>query len=135
MKQLFLAALMLFSFSVFADCASNVDELKNLVGNSGLDLNWKENAKSNQLILHLSNGNGNLHLKLTKNGQLWGDVTGVVCKKSATSYYAQVANIAWGPSAPMMVKLAKIKQLNLELPYQSLLKVSVAGFGFNFSPL
>ncbi len=136
MKSLLLIVIMLFSFASQAEeCASNISELKTLVGNSDVPLNWKENTRSNQLILRLSNGGGALRLKLTKNGGDWADVTGVVCKKSATSFVARVSNIVWGPAAPGMVKGANIKTLNLKLPYQSLLKVSVSFFSFEFGPM
>lgn len=128
----------LLAFSAFAhaeDCASNVAELKNLVGNAGIALNWKENSNSNPLTLRLSNGGGQLRLKLTNHKGDWADVTGVVCRKGTNSYVARVSNIVWGPAAPGMVKAAGIKSLNLKLPYQSLLKVSVSLFSFEFSPL
>jgi hypothetical protein len=136
MKKFLLAALMLFSFASHAEqCASNIAELKNLVGNSGLSMNWKENTKSDQLVLRLATGAGGLRLKLTKNGQDWGDVTGIVCKKDEQNYIAKVSNIVWGPAAPGMVRAASIKQIKLKLPYHSLLKVSVSFFSFEFSPI
>ncbi len=136
MKSLLLIALMIFSFASQAEeCASNISELKTLVGNSDISLNWKETSRSNQLILRLSNGPGALKLKLTKNGGDWADVTGIVCKKSEGSYVARVSNIVWGPAAPGMVKGANIRSMNLKLPYQSLLKVSVSLFSFEFSPM
>lgn len=136
-KTLVLIILALFSVSSFAEeCASNINELKALVGNNGVALNWRENTKSNPLTLRLSNGSGNLRLKLTNSKGDWADVTGVVCKKDkADSYVARVQNIVWGPAAPGIVKGKKISTLNLKLPYQSQLKVSVMLFSFEFSPL
>ncbi len=135
MKALILITLMLFSVSSFADnCASNITELKALVGNNGVALNWKENTKSNPLNLRLSNGGNLLRLKLTNQGGDWADVTGIVCKKNSDTYEARVSNIVWGPSAPGMVKGRKINTLKIKMPYQSLLKVSVMLFSFEFSP-
>jgi hypothetical protein len=136
MKVLILLSLMLFSFaSLASECASNISELKALVGNNGIALNWHENTKSNPLKLKLSDGGNLLRLKLTNPDGDWADVTGVVCKKSQDSYVAQVSNIVWGPAAPGMVKGSKIKTLNIKLPYQSVLKVSVMFFSFEFSPI
>jgi hypothetical protein len=137
MKHFILMAFTLFSVSSFAQqqCATNITELKALVGNSDVSLQWKETSKSNPLTLRLSNGGGALRLKLTNQRGDWADVTGVVCKKGTDSYVAKVSNIVWGPAAPEMVKSANIKNINLKLPYQSVLKVSVSVFSFNFSPL
>ena len=136
MKSLVLMSVMLFSLSSFAqECASNITELKTLVGNSDVALNWRENSKNNPLTLRLSNGGGALRLKLTNHKGDWADVTGVVCKKGTDSYEARVSNIVWGPAAPGMVKAANIKTIKLKLPYQSLLKVSVSLFSFEFSPI
>lgn len=134
-KSLILIALMLFSFASQAEeCASNINELKALVGNNGLSLSWKENIKNDPLKLRLSNGGGALRLKLTNSKGDWADVTGVVCKKGGDSFVANVNNIVWGPAAPGMVKGTKIRSINLKLPYQSLLKVKVMLFSFEFSP-
>lgn len=134
-KVLILITLMLFSVVSRADdCASNITQLKALVGNNGLSLNWKENIKNNPLNLRLSNGGSLLRLKLTNQGGDWADVTGIVCKKSEGSFEARVSNIVWGPAAPGMVKGSNIKTLKIKMPYQSLLKVSVMLFSFEFSP-
>lgn len=137
MKSLILMSLMTFSISSHAQqqCASNVTELKTLVGNSDISLNWKETSKSNPLTLRLSNAGGALRLKLTNQKGDWADVTGVICKKATDSYVARVSNIVWGPAAPGMVKAAGIKSINLKLPYQTQLKVSVSLFSFDFGPL
>lgn len=134
-KYLVLIAFMLFSLASHAEeCASNITELKALVGNNGLSLDWKENIKSDPLILKLQNGGGSLRLKLSNSKGAWADVTGVVCKKDQTSFVARVSNIVWGPAAPGVVKGTNIKSINLKLPYQSLLKVKVMLFSFEFSP-
>lgn len=133
---LILIALMLFSFVSHADdCARNVSELKALVGNNGVALDWRENTKSNPLTLRLSNGGSLIRLKLTNPSGDWADVTGIVCKKSADSYEARVSNIVWGSAAPGIVKGSKIKTLKIKMPYQSMLKVSVMLFSFEFSPI
>jgi hypothetical protein len=126
---------MLFSALSHADeCANNISELKAIVGNNGVALNWRENTKSNPLTLRLSNGNGLLRLKLTNQAGDWADVTGIVCKKNSETYEARVSNIVWGPAAPGMVRGTKLKTLKIKMPYQSQLKVSVMLFSFEFSP-
>jgi hypothetical protein len=137
-KFLILVTMMFFSVVSRADeCAKNITELQELVGNNGVALSWKENIKSDPLMLKLSNGPGVLRLKLTNSKGLWADVTGLVCKKGTNAYEARVANIVWGPGAPGVVKGRKITTMSIKLPYQSLLKVSVKvliNFGFEFSP-
>ena len=139
MKKFLLAALMLFTFAAHADeCASNIAGLKNLVGNSAISMNWKENVKSDPLTLRLSNGAGNLRLKLTNPKGDWADVTGIICKKG-DNYEARVNNIVWGPAAPGAVKGRKISTMSIKLPYHSLMKVSIKvlliNFGFEFSAI
>lgn len=117
------------------ECAKNIAELKALVGNNGLPLNWKENSDKNPLVLNLKNGNGSLIVKLSSPKGDWATINGLICKKG-DNYVAKVKDrIVWGPGAPGMVKAANIKELKLKLVYQSLLKVSVSFFSFEFSPL
>ena len=117
------------------DCARNLNELKTLVGNSDLPLNWKENTKKNPLVLNLKNGSGALIVKLTSPKGEWATINGMICKKS-DHYVARVQDkIIWGAAAPGIVKGSNMKELKLKLPYQSLLKVSVSVFSFEFSPL
>ncbi len=136
-KSFMFIFLMLSSLSSFAQeqCARNIVELKTLVGNSDIPLNWQENARGNPLTLRLSNGGGALRLKLTNPKGDWADVSGVICKRGTNTYVARVNQIVWGPAAPGMVKSAGIKTINLSLPYHSQLRVSVSVFSFNFSPL
>ena len=138
-KVLVLITFMLFSLVSRADdCASNVAELKALVGNSGVSLNWRETTKTDPLTLRLSNGGSLLRLKLTNPKGDWADVTGVVCKKGS-NYEARVSNIVWGPAAPGAVKGRKISTMSIKLPYDTLMKVSikvlVVNFGFEFSAI
>ena len=138
-KFLVLITMMFFSLASQAnDCAKNVSELKALVGNNGISLHWRENIKNDPLTLRLSNGSGLLRLKLTNPKGDWADVTGIICKKGQDSYEARVSNIVWGTAAPGVVKGRKISTMNIKLPYQALLKVSVRvllNFNFDFSPI
>lgn len=134
-------ALVLLSLSVSAmaqDCAKNMNELKELVGNASLSSTWKENTKnkSRQLTLKLANAGGNLSLDLSVPGGNWASVTGEICATGERdSFVARVSSMNWGPEAPGLVKLAgKPKTISLKLPYQSLLKVKAKGMSFDFSP-
>lgn len=130
------ALTLLSSLSYAQECAKDINELKALVGNNGIALQWKENIKTDPLHLKLSNGPGMLRLKLTNAKGDWADVTGLICKKGA-NYEARVNNIVWGPAAPSAVKGRKIKSMSIKLPYHSQLTVSVRvliNFSFHFSP-
>lgn len=140
MKTLAALILLQFAFAALAeDCAKNMNELKNLVGNSGLPSVWKENTnnKSRQLTLKLANAGGNLSLDLSVPGGNWAKVSGVICTTNERdSFVAKVSSMNWGPEAPGIVKFAgKPKTISLKLPYQSLLKVKAKGMSFDFSPL
>lgn len=126
---------LVFAQAAFAeDCANTIAGLKNLVGNADAPLRWKENGSKNPLNLDLSSGSGVINLQLTTAKGKWADVAGVVCKTGPDSYVARVSSMTWGPAAPGMAKMAKISQIKLKMPYQSLLKVSVSFFSFEFSP-
>ncbi len=140
MKILATLILLQFSLATFAsECASNMSQLKDLVGNASLSSVWKENTKnkSRQLTLRLANSGGNLSLDLSVPGGNWAKVTGVICATGdRDSFVAQVSSMNWGPEAPGIVKFAgKPKTISLKLPYQSLLKVKAKGMSFDFSPL
>lgn len=121
----------LMSTSTFAnECASNISELKLLVGNSDLSLNWLEKSKD-PLTLTLKNEGKLLGLNLKKNGLPWADVTGVICRKGE-NYVANVTTLKWGEAAPGLAKKANIQSINMKLPYQSVLKVKILLFSFEF---
>lgn len=132
LSVLFLLQISLSSFAQ-SECASNISELRELVGNSDLPLNWLENSKNNQLTFTVKNGGDQLALNLATEKGKWADVTGVICKKGP-NYVARVSSLKWGPAAPRMVRFARIRELNLTLPYDSLLVVSVAMLKLEFIP-
>lgn len=139
MKILAPLFLIQFSFAAFAnDCATNMAQLKDLVGNSALPSTWKENTKnkSRQLTLRLANSGDGLSLDLSVPGGNWAKVSGVICATSERdSFVARVSTMNWGPEAPGIVKFAgKPKTIGLKLPYQSLLKVKAKGMSFDFGP-
>lgn len=134
MKFFSIMVLAIFSLNASAqDCASNIAQLKTLVGNNGLALNWTENTKKNPLHLTLKDGAGNLNLRLKTVKGEWANVTGVICTRG-DNYVAKVAKIDWGPEAPGIAKAAGIKEIKLKLPYPNVLKVSVSLLSFEFSP-
>jgi len=134
MKRLFYIILILASFSAQAnECASSISELRDLVGNADLPVNWIEKGKD-PLVLSVKNGGDKLALRIRKGSASWADVTGVICRKGK-NYVAKVENISWGSAAPGVVKGVKIKEMSLKLPYHSQLKVSVSLLSFEFTPL
>jgi hypothetical protein len=136
MKAFLFTILFAVSNMAFAqECASTISGLRNLVGNPAASLNWVQNTRKDPLRLNLSQGRGAILLNLSNSKGLWADVTGVVCKTGAESYVARVSNLSWGPAAPALVKMARIREIQLSLPYQTLLQVSVSGFSFEFRPL
>jgi hypothetical protein len=136
MKKIILLTMLLSSQLSFAEeCASTIGGLRNLIGNPAATINWTENARKNPLDLRLSQGSGVINLKLSKNGESWADITGVVCKLGQDSYVARVSTLTWGSAAPGMAKMAKLKELKIKLPYQTMLKVSASIFSFEFRPM
>lgn len=130
-KILVMFIIMLMSASAFSsECASNMDELKMLVGNSDLSVKWLEKSKD-PLALSLKNEGSLLGLKLKKDGAPWADVTGIICRKGQ-NYVAKVTSMKWGEAAPGIAKKTSIKEITIKLPYQSMLKVSIMLFSFEF---
>jgi hypothetical protein len=132
---LFLTVLLASQLSFAEECANTIGGLRNLIGNPAASVNWTENSHKNPLDLRLSQGAGVINLKLSKQGQSWADISGVVCKTGVDSYVARVATLNWGPAAPGMAKMARIKELKIKLPYQTMLKVSASIFSFEFRPM
>ena len=126
MKVLILLALSLFSVGAFAQCASTTAELRELVGNSGFALNWIEKGDKNPFTMKISDNGGSLLLKLaTKDGE-WARMNTRICKKSDTKYVAEVKQVTWGPAAPGIIKGRNVKELGINMPYHSLVKVSIS---------
>lgn len=130
-KILVMIIIMLMSASAFSsECASNIEGLKILVGNSDLSTKWLEKSKD-PLTLTIKNEGSLLGLKLKKNGAAWADVTGIICRKGQ-NYVAKVTTMKWGEAAPGLAKKSNIKEITIKLPYQSILKVSIMLFSFEF---
>lgn len=129
MKKLFLILISLFSLSSFAqDCASNLTQLKALVGNSAFPVTWSEMGDKNPFLLKITERNNLLNLRLTtKNGE-WAMMDTRICKKSSDKFTAEVKKIVWGPAAPDIARGRSVKEVGISLPYQSVLKVSISVF-------
>jgi hypothetical protein len=133
-KLILLIVILLMSTSAFSkECASSISELKLLMGNSDLSVKWAEKSKE-PLDLTLSNNGSILGMKIKKQGALWADVTGIICRKGQ-NYVAKVTTLNWGDAAPGIAKNANIKEISIKLPYQSMLKVSIMLFSFEFHAL
>lgn len=129
--------ILMLTTSLFAqaNCANSVAELKNLMGNDSLSTRWLEKTEKKPLTLALSNNGENLKLLLTTSKGVWATVTGTICKVNAEQYVAQVSNMSWGPEAPGLVKIFKLKTIQMNMPYQTMLKVSAKGMKFTFEAL
>lgn len=129
MKTFILILFTLISFSVFAqECATNAKELKLLVGNSDFPMSWTESGDKNPFLLQISEKNKLLNLRLTTKDGEWAQMDTRICKKSATKFIAEVQKVIWGPAAPEFAKGRSVKEVAFNLPYQSVLKVSISIF-------
>lgn len=137
--KLFLVMIISSLFSVTASaqgCASNISELKTLIGNSALPQVWVENNNKadRRLTMRLSNEGSVLGLDLAVPAGNWAHVTGIICKVGAENFVARVATMSWGSQAPKLVKLAgKPKEIKLHLLYPTVLNVSAKGMSFQFN--
>lgn len=129
-----LALGLLLSFASFAEseCASNMEEVRDLVGNSAFSRSWKEDSK-NPLDLNIKDGKNELILELTKTKGDWATAYAVFCK-DGKNYVAKVRKIVWGDAAPGLARGREIKSMKIKLPYQSEMKVSVSIATFTFNP-
>lgn len=130
MKKLFLIlTISLFSLSSFAqDCASNLSQLRALVGNSAFPLTWSEMGDKNPFLLRITERDNLLNLRLTtKNGE-WAMMDTRICRKGSDRFTAEVKQIVWGPAAPSIARGRSVKEVGISLPYQSVLKVSISVF-------
>ena len=118
------------------ECASNTEELKDLIGNSGLAMSWVENTNKadRRLTLKLANSGGGLSLDLAVPAGNWAHVKGVICKVGPENFVAKVSSMTWGPQAPGLVKMAgKPSTIKLQLLYPTVLKVTAKGMSFQFN--
>jgi hypothetical protein len=125
-------------------CATNVSELRQLVGNSSVPLRWRETSEKNaSRVLTLTLGDGgaagmSLVLRLS-DGTLWAEFKGKICKSgSANLLYAVVNKPAssFGPGAPSIVKLVgKPSKIDLDLTYHSQLRVKVSSYRGTYEAL
>ncbi|WP_408097232.1 hypothetical protein ACJVC5_19545 [Peredibacter sp. HCB2-198] len=129
MKKFLLILSCLFSMSAFAqDCASNLTELKALVGNNAFPTKWAEKDDKNPFLLQISERNSLLNLRLTTKDGEWAMMDTRICKKNSEKYVAEVKKIVWGPAAPEIAKGRNVKEVGINLPYHSMLKVSISIF-------
>ena len=129
MKNIFLILTCLFSFSAFSqDCATNLAQLKALVGNNAFPTKWTERGDNNPFLLQITERNNLLNLRLTTKDGEWAMMDTRVCKKNSEKFVAEVKKIVWGPAAPEVAKGRTVKEVGIRLPYQSMLEVSISIF-------
>ena len=123
----------LFSLTAFADeCASNISQLKTLVGNRGLPTDWIENAERPVRLRFKDAKKGVIVLISDSKGQI-AEMTTEVCRKG-DNYVANVKGLSWGPAAPAALKSRSVTSMKIKMPYQSVMKVSISLMTFEFSP-
>lgn len=129
MKTFILILATLFSFSAFSqDCATNMAQLKALVGNNAFPTKWTERGDKNPFLLQITERNNLLNLRLTTKDGEWAMMDTRVCKKNSERFVAEVKKIVWGPAAPEVAKGRTVKEVGIRLPYQSMLEVSISIF-------
>lgn len=129
MKTFLLILCSFFTLSAFAqDCATNAQQLKLLVGNSDFPMVWTESGDKNPFLLQITEKNNLLNLRLTTKDGEWAQMDTRVCKKSATKFVAEVQKVIWGPAAPEIARGRSVKEVGINLPYHSVLKVSISIF-------
>jgi hypothetical protein len=123
----------LFTLTAMADeCASNISQLKMLVGNRGLSTDWIENAERPVRLRFKDAKKGLIVLISDSKGQI-AEMTTEVCRKG-DNYIANVKAVTWGPAAPSALKNRSVSSMKIKLPYQSVMKVSISLMTFEFSP-
>ena len=129
----FALALSLTALAEDNECASTLDEVRQLVGNNGFPSDWREDSDKNTLDLKIRNGHGELVLTLTAPKGAWATANIQFCR-DGRHYEARVRKIVWGSAAPGIVKGTDIKRMRIKMPYDSEMKVSVSIVSFVFNP-
>ena len=112
----------------FDNCASSINELRNLIGDQETSMSWLEKASNpqKQLTLRITDSAGLIRLRLTSPRGEWALMSGEICHVEGTRYVANLkSDIVWGPASPSIIKGSKIRTVNLNLTSSKQLKVSV----------
>lgn len=135
-KLISLVALLVFTAPSFAhDCATDFQSFKALVGNSGLAKNWKETSTGNPYILKIRDSSeGKLLLRVESSKGEIATATAMICRRGE-NFSARILDLDWGPAAPGIAKATSFKEIKIRFIYQSLMKVSISFFGFEYAAL
>lgn len=132
MKNVLLVLLALSSFSAFAqECASNTQELRALVGNADLSLNWVEKTDTRPITITVSDASENLKLTMAGTEGELAKVNLEICR-NGSDYRGIVKKIVWGPSVPGIIRNRSINSFKIKFIYQTEMKISwfVSSFVF-----
>ena len=134
MLKLLIAIMMLsLSLTSFAEeCASNISELKKIMGNNSFSIDWTEKDENPYRLIFKDSNEGLVVLITGAKGEV-AKLTSEICTKG-NNYVANVHNIVWGAAAPSVIKGKSVDSLKLKLPYQSVMKVSVSFINLEFNP-
>ncbi len=113
------------------ECASDVQSLRALVENKGLATVWKENTNKNPYTLTIADGGGALLLKVRSQKGEIASAHGVICERG-DNFAARLKEIKWGAEAPGLAKATSFKEIKIKFIYDSVMKVSISIFGFEF---
>jgi hypothetical protein len=132
MKHLALIlSLSIVSSSALADCASNLTELRALVGDNAFRSRWQETTASDGQPLQLTLTQ-TLHMTFTKGGQTWASGAATICE-SGNNYVARLPSITWGPAAHPMIRGRRSANFTIAIPRQNVIRVSTGGWSGNFA--
>jgi hypothetical protein len=133
LKLLFVLMMLAFSLTSFAEeCASNISELKTLMGNNSFPTDWMEKDEHPYRLRFKDSNEGLVVLITGAKGEI-AKMTAEICTKG-NNYVANIHNIVWGAAAPSVIKGKSVDSLKLKLPYQSVMKISVSFMTLEFNP-
>ncbi len=132
MKKFALAiALSGLSINAMAACASNLSELRALVGDNAFSGRWQETTANDGRPLQLTLSQS-LHMTFTKGGQAWANGAATICE-SGNNYVARLPSITWGPAAHRLIRGRRSANFTIAIPRQNVIRVSTGGWSGNFA--
>ena len=125
-------------------CATNTDQLRDLVAHADVPLRWVETSERNSnrvLSMTITNGAAGPIVRLTlPDGRLWANLSGQICQAGSDRRLVMQVNkraSAFGPGAPGLVRtfggVPNTVSLNLSADF-STLQVRASSYRGSFRP-